>query len=100
MLRRFPDEATGKPLNGIKKFWDDVCIAAKIDNCRIHDLRHTFASHLVSIGISLTIVGRLLGHTQPQTTQRYAHLADDPLRTAAEDFSEKLKDITRPLEGT
>lgn len=80
----FPGDAPGKPLNCIKKFWDDVRIAAKIENCRVHDLRHTFASHLVSNGISLPIVGRLLGHTQPQTTQRYAHLADDPLRTALE----------------
>ncbi len=86
----FPGDVPGKPLNCIKKFWDDVRIAAKIDNCRVHDLRHTFASHLVSSGISLPIVGRLLGHTQPQTTQRYAHLADDPLREAAEKFGGKF----------
>jgi len=88
----FPGDAPGKPLNCIKKFWDDVRIAAKIENCRVHDLRHTFASHLVSSGVSLPIVGRLLGHTQPQTTQRYAHLADDPLREATENFSEKFAD--------
>lgn len=49
---------------------------------RVHDLRHTYASHLVSSGVSLEIIGRLLGHTQTATTQRYAHLADDPLREA------------------
>ncbi len=53
---------------------------------RIHDLRHNFASHLVSSGVSLHIVGKLLGHTQPQTTARYAHLSDDPLRDAANQF--------------
>lgn len=54
---------------------------------RIHDLRHTYASHLVSTGTSLHIVGRLLGHTQPQTTARYAHVADEALRSATERFA-------------
>jgi integrase len=54
---------------------------------RIHDLRHTYASHLVSAGTSLHIVGRLLGHTQPQTTARYAHVADEALRSATERFA-------------
>jgi site-specific recombinase XerD len=51
---------------------------------RIHDLRHTYASILASAGLSLPIIGRLLGHTQAATTQRYAHLMDDPLRAATE----------------
>jgi hypothetical protein len=51
---------------------------------RIHDLRHTYASILASEGLSLPIIGALLGHTQPQTTARYAHLLDDPLRAATE----------------
>ena len=50
----------------------------------LYDLRHTFASVGAGGGLSLPIIGRLLGHTQPRTTQRYAHLADDPLREAAE----------------
>lgn len=58
---------------------------------RIHDLRHTFASHLVSSGESLHIVGKLLGHTLPQTTARYAHLADRALRDAANKFATGLK---------
>jgi len=58
---------------------------------RIHDLRHTYASHLVSAGTSLQIVGKLLGHTQPQTTARYAHIADEALRTATERFATILK---------
>lgn len=53
---------------------------------RIHDLRHTFASHLVSGGMGLQIVGKLLGHTLPQTTARYAHVADEALRDATERF--------------
>lgn len=65
--------------------------AAALDDYRIHDNRHTHASHLVSRGMSLPIVGRLLGHPNPSTTQRYAHLADDPLRAAAEIMGRKLK---------
>ncbi|MGA8921271.1 MAG: tyrosine-type recombinase/integrase, partial [Pseudolabrys sp.] len=55
---------------------------------RLHDLRHSFASILVSAGASLPLIGQMLGHTQVQTTQRYAHLYDDPLRKAAETVGE------------
>jgi integrase len=51
---------------------------------RVHDLRYTYAAILASDGMSLPIIGALLGHTQPQTTARYAHLLDDPLRAATE----------------
>ena len=61
---------------------------------RIHDLRHTYASHLVSAGTSLQIVGKLLGHTQPQTTARYAHVADEALRNATERFASMFKHDT------
>jgi integrase len=53
---------------------------------RIHDLRHTFASHLVSSGQSLHVVGKLLGHTLPSTTARYAHVDDAALRASADSF--------------
>ena len=53
---------------------------------RVHDLRHNFASHLASNGVSLQVVGKLLGHTQAATTMRYAHLQDAPLRDAANQF--------------
>jgi len=82
----FPGEAPGKPLSEIKRFWQRVCREAGIEGVRLHDLRHTFASSLVSRGVSLHIVGRLLGHTQPQTTARYAHLDDDALRNATDSF--------------
>jgi integrase len=83
----FPGDVAEQPLNEIKWAWAKLCKQAKIENVRIHDLRHTYASHLVSSGMSLPIVGRLLGHTQPQTTARYAHLADDPLRQATNRFA-------------
>ncbi len=74
----------------LRRFWNAITTAAAIEDYRIHDNRHTHASHLVSSGMSLAVVGRLLGHTNPTTTQRYAHLADSPLREAANVFGEKL----------
>ena len=78
----FPGKLPGQPRKELKRFWREVCRSAEIEGCRIHDLRHTYASILVSAGESLPIVGALLGHTQPGTTARYAHLFDDPLREA------------------
>jgi integrase len=67
-----------------KKTWAKVCKAAGIKGCRIHDIRHSFAALAVSDGLSLPMVGRLLGHSTPTTTARYAHLHDDPLKEATE----------------
>ncbi len=89
----FPGNVKGKPLQDIKKSWATICKQAKLKDFRIHDIRHTYASHLVSSGLSLSIVGKLLGHTQVSTTQRYAHLADEPLREATTLFSEKIKEL-------
>jgi integrase len=60
-----------------------VVLPTALLDCRLYDLRHSFASIGAGGGLSLAIIGRLLGHTQQRTTQRYAHLADDPLREAA-----------------
>jgi integrase len=61
-----------------------VTLPAGLTDVRLHDLRHGFAAILASSGLSLPIIGALLGHTQPGTTSRYAHLFDDPLRAATE----------------
>ncbi|HEX2256324.1 MAG TPA: tyrosine-type recombinase/integrase [Afifellaceae bacterium] len=90
----FPGDAPDKPLGDIKKFWGRVCKEAGIEGVRLHDLRHTYASSLVSRGVSLHIVGRLLGHTQPQTTARYAHLDDRALRDAADQFGASVASAT------
>jgi len=87
----FPGYVGDQPMKEPKRFWKTVTKDAELENIRIHDLRHTHASHLVSSGLSLSIVGKLLGHTQAATTQRYAHLADAPLRQAAELFSSKVE---------
>lgn len=68
---------------GLQRPWARITEAAGLDGVRIHDLRHTHASVGVAAGLSLPIIGKLLGHTQPQTTARYAHLADDPQQQAA-----------------
>ena len=75
-----PGTAEGAHLTDLQKPWRRVRKAAGLDDVRIHDLRHTFASEAVMGGESLPMVGRILGHTQAQTTARYAHLADDPCR--------------------
>lgn len=89
-LYLFPGRVAGEPIKEVKTFWHTVLKKAELKNVRVHDLRHTHASHLVSSGLSLSIVGKLLGHTQASTTQRYAHLADEPLRQAAELFGSKV----------
>ncbi len=62
---------------------------------RIHDLRHAFASHLVSDGVDLGQVGKLMGHTRPETTQRYAHYSQDALRDASNRFGK----VFQPADG-
>jgi len=90
----FPGKVEGKSIQEIKKAWDTIRKKSGFPDLRIHDLRHTHASHLVSSGLSLSIVGKLLGHTQASTTQRYAHLADAPLRQAAQLFGSRVKKLT------
>lgn len=89
----FPGRVPGQPIKEVKTFWKRVLKESGLTGVRIHDLRHTHASHLVSSGLSLSIVGKLLGHTQASTTMRYAHLADEPLREAAERFGAKVGNL-------
>ena len=79
----FPGRNGAGYLN-IRTTWESVRKAAGIDDVHLHDLRHSFASILVSSGASLPLIGALLGHSNPATTARYAHLYLDPLRAAAE----------------
>jgi integrase len=75
----------------LERDWCFICKEADIAGFRFHDLRHSFASLLVSEGLSLPIIGQLLGHARPATTARYAHLADQPLRDAAELLAGRVK---------
>jgi integrase len=73
----FPGKRREQPLEDLKSDWRTLRKAAGIPDVRIHDLRHTYASILASAGLSLPVIGALLGHTQPGTTARYSHLFDE-----------------------
>jgi integrase len=77
-------ERSGRHLVNIEKPWRRIRKAAKLEDVRLHDLRHSFASVAASGGQSLVIIGKMLGHSQPATTARYAHLADDPVKAASD----------------
>ncbi len=85
----FPGRSKGHMIN-LTKVWKRVCQSAEIEDVRLHDLRHTAASIAVGQGASLPIIGRLLGHSQAQTTLRYAHVDSDPALQAANLISDVL----------
>lgn len=79
----FPSARGNGPIKQFQDAWDDIRVAAGLPDLRLHDLRHTFASQLVNSGCSLYIVQQLLGHANPRTTMRYAHLSSKALIDAA-----------------
>jgi integrase len=85
-----PGRVEGMPLVNLRKPWGRIRARAGLDDVRIHDLRHTAASIAVSHGLGLPIVGRLLGHSQASTTQRYAHVDIDPALAAANQIGETV----------
>jgi integrase len=80
----------GAPLAGIDKIWFSVRKRAGLDSVRLHDLRHSFASMGAIGGLSLPIIGALLGHKHAMTTARYAHLSADPVRAANEAIGARI----------
>jgi integrase len=80
----FPGIGASGHLMQPRKAWARILARAGVEGVRIHDLRHTLASWLVAQGFNLPLIGRALNHTQISTTQRYAHLALDPVRAALE----------------
>jgi integrase len=83
-------DVEGQHLTDMQKPWRRIRKLAELPDVRIHDLRHTFASSGVALGQGLPIIGKLLGHSQPQTTARYAHLAASPALEVADKISENL----------
>ncbi len=85
-------DRTGKHMVNIQKAWRRLRKRAGLDDLRLHDLRHSFASVGAGGGVSLTMLGALLGHSQPATTARYAHLAADPLREANDQIGSQISE--------
>jgi integrase len=86
----FPSRTGKGHLVGIQKIWNRIRMKASLDDVRLHDLRHSYASVGAAGGDSLYVIGKLLGHNQQRTTQRYAHLADDPMKAAADRISKQI----------
>jgi integrase len=93
----FPGMGNTGHKRDIQKSWQTICRSAGITKpLRIHDLRHSFASQLASTGASLSLIGALLGHSSPNTTARYTHLYDDPLRKAVESVGAAIENAGKP----
>jgi integrase len=75
--------------------WDRIRKTAEIPDVRIHDLRHSYGSVGAAAGLGLPVIGALLGHTEASTTQRYAHLAQDPLKAATEMIGQRIDKALR-----
>ncbi|WP_207912088.1 site-specific integrase [Frankia sp. BMG5.11] len=95
----FAGRTTGSPIVNLRKPWLKVCSEAGLEGVRIHDLRHTAASVAIGAGATLAVVGRLLGHTQAQTTLRYAHLDSDPALKGANLIGSQIGALRRPTTG-
>ena len=86
----FPGRKPGARLSGLDHVWRKVLARAELDDVRIHDLRHSYASRALALGEGLSVIAKLLGHSHIQTTARYAHLARDTVREAAERIAQSI----------
>ena len=96
----FPGAKKGKHLVNLQKPWRRIRKAAELEDVKIHDLRHSYASIAVAGGLSLFVTGQLLGHSQPQTTARYTHLENDPLKQGAELVGRRIEDAWNRIADT
>jgi integrase len=90
----------GSPLVNLEKPWRVIRKMAGLDDVRLHDLRHAFASVAASSGMGLPIIGKMLGHSQAATTARYAHLASDPVKAAAATVAGKIAAAMKGASGS
>ena len=95
----FPGRKRGTHQRNINDSWDRIRKRAGLDGVRLHDLRHTFASRALAMGESLSMIGKLLGHTQVQTTARYAHLARESVKASTAKVAESIGANILPPES-
>jgi integrase len=88
-----PGGKPGQHLVNLEKPWRRLRARAGLDDARLHDLRHSFASVAAGLGEGLHMIGKLLGHSQAQTTHRYAHLAADPVKAASQRVADTLSGL-------
>ena len=86
-----PGTRRGSRMSGLQRSWVRIRKSAGLEDMRLHDCRHSFASRALALGESLPMIGRLLGHSQVQTTARYAHLARDSVHEAARRVSDRIE---------
>jgi integrase len=85
-----PGKTAGTRVTDLQSVWERIRKTAGLEDVRLHDLRHSFASVGADIGDSMLIISKLLGHASPKTTDRYTHLFDHPLKAAADRISEQI----------
>ena len=88
-----PGRIKGRRMRNLSDPWDVICERAGLQDMRLHDCRHSYASRALALGESLPMIGRLLGHTQVETTARYAHLAQDSVKESAARVADSIAAI-------
>ncbi len=84
----------GRPMKDLHHYWQRIRRRADLEGVRIHDLRHSYASGGLMVGEGLPMIGKLLGHTNVHMTARYAHLANDPLKSAANRIANRIAEVS------
>lgn len=93
-----PGRTHGRPVSGIHHVWGRIRKRADLGDLKLHDLRHSFASTGAANGLSLFMIGGLLGHRSPQTTSRYVDWADAPLRGAGDQVAGRIASAMAPAQ--
>ena len=83
----------GRPMKDLHHYWQRIRTRAGLEGVRIHDLRHSYASGGLLVGEGLPMIGKLLGHSNMHMTARYAHLANDPLKSAANRIANRIAEV-------